>query len=113
MKYDAWPIEALLAEVGRRIRQERLNQDLTQEELAERAGISATTIKKLESNSPNPTLRVVLLVMRALGTADRLDAIFPEPSPSPIQAAKLRRETRQRASGGHRDPKDEDSDWQW
>lgn len=113
MKYDAWPVEDLLAEAGRRIRQERLNRDLTQEDLADRAGVSVKTVKNLESESPNPTLRVVLLVMRALGIGDRFDALFPEPSPSPVQAAKLKREQRQRASGGRSSKESEEGSWQW
>lgn len=112
VKYDGWPIEDLLAEAGRRLREERLNRNMTREQLAELAGVSVETVKSLESDSPNPTLRVVLLVLRALGLGDRFDALFPEPSPSPVQAAVLRRRRRQRASGAAVDGAAE-SEWEW
>ena len=113
MRYETWAIQDLLQEAGKRIRQERLNQNLTQEDLAVKAGISVPTVRNLESESPNPPLRVVLLVLRALGVGDRFDLMFPEPTPSPVRAARQRRETRQRASGGRGNQEDEDASWEW
>lgn len=111
MKYDGWAVGDLISEAGRRIRAERLNQDLTQHRLAELAGISRDTLKNIETGQGNPTLRVVLLILRALGLGDRFDSFFPEPAPSPVQAAKVRGEQRQRASGQRRAESDEV--WTW
>jgi len=110
VRYETWDIEGLLAEVGSRLRQERLNRNLTQQELANRAGVSVDTIRDVELGATNPTLRVLLQMLRGLDLLDRLDAMFPEPTPSPIQAAKLSRERRQRASKAR---PTETSDWEW
>lgn len=111
MKYEGWSIESLLEEAGERLRDERLNRNMTQEELAERAGVSTATLRSVESGG-NPTLRVVLLLLRALGLLDRFDAFLPAPTPSPLQAARLQKEQRQRASG-RRDSEGGAEDWEW
>lgn len=93
---DASQVE-IQAEIGLRLRRERLNQNLTRSLLAERAGVSEKTLQALESGS-NVNLGTVIAVLRALGMVDRLDAMVPEPPPSPIQIAEMRGRQRQRAS---------------
>lgn len=65
-------------ELGERCVEWRKLQDLTAEQLAQRAGISSPTLWKLESGDPGVSLGVFLDVVRALGFADRLlDAADP------------------------------------
>lgn len=114
MRYESWSARAILEEMGARIRLERLNRDLSQKDLATATGMSISTIRNIESGDGNPTMRVIIEVLRALGLLDRIDALLPEPAPSPIQAAKLRRRQRQRASGTQpRDPDDPGADGSW
>jgi DNA-binding XRE family transcriptional regulator len=50
----------------RRLRELRLRAALTQDELAERAGVARTTILRLEAGSPNPNPRTIRKVARVL-----------------------------------------------
>ena len=91
----------VLAELGRRLREYRLGRDLTAEVLAERAGLSVTTVLNTERGK-NPTLETVVKILRILGRLENLDAFLPSPTISPMDL--LRRGTpkrRQRASGSH------------
>lgn len=67
-----------LGEVGGSIRQWRLMQSLKAEELAERAGISRSTLQKIERGEPGVSVGAVLSVMQALGQLDHVvDAFDP------------------------------------
>jgi transcriptional regulator with XRE-family HTH domain len=69
---------AAMALIGERIQKERLNQNLTQYELAVRAGIGARTVRSLEAGQ-KPTVETLILALRALGRLATLDAFLPEP----------------------------------
>ena len=101
--------EALLSELGRRIRRERLNVDLTRARLAELSGVSVKTIQKIEQGD-NSSMQSWLGVLRGLGLLDRLDALLPDLGPSPVQLARLRGKELQRASG-KRAKRDGDPTW--
>jgi transcriptional regulator with XRE-family HTH domain len=93
--------QEILSEMGRRLREYRLGQDLTAESLATRAGLSVTTILNAERGK-NPTLETVVKILRNLGRLENLNAFLPEPTISPMEL--LRRGTpkmRQRASGSY------------
>lgn len=87
---------AALALIGQRIQRERLNQNLTQEALAERAGVGLRTVRYLEAGRQT-TVETLIRVLRALGKRGALDAFLPEPGLSPLQLAKLKGRERQRA----------------
>jgi transcriptional regulator with XRE-family HTH domain len=57
----------LLLNVGRRVAEVRVSQKLTQEELAERGGISARYIQRIERGRENLTLLTVASLAKALG----------------------------------------------
>jgi DNA-binding XRE family transcriptional regulator len=59
------PLEVL----GRRVNSLRVGQDLSQEELADRASLDRTYVSGIERGSRNPTLLVLLRLGRALGTS--------------------------------------------
>ncbi|RLC00820.1 MAG: transcriptional regulator [Deltaproteobacteria bacterium] len=89
---------AVLKEIGVRMRRERLNQNLTQETLAQRAGVSRRVILDLEKGK-GCGLSSFIEILRSLKKLDQLDAFLPDPGISPLQLAKLRGHERQRASG--------------
>ena len=62
-------------ELGSRLRAQRLAQNLQQEELAQKAGVSKLTIVNLE-NKGNVTILSFLQVVRALGLVDELANLF-------------------------------------
>jgi putative transcriptional regulator len=98
--------KAILKEVGRRLRRRRLDKNLTQQRLADLAGLSRATISDLERGAPAGVLTLIQ-ILRALGGLEELDAFLPEPGPSPLQLAKMKGRERQRAS---RQPPDKDKD---
>ena len=78
--------------VGARVRQLRRVRRLTQEQLAERAGLSHKFLGEVERGRGNPTLTTLAALSDALGVqlADLL-AIEPErPRLSPRQASQVR-----------------------
>ncbi len=87
----------VVEELGRRLRQTRLEQNLAQRQLADEAGVSTPTIRNLEDGKPTQ-LVTMIRVLRILGLIEGLDLLVPEPVPSPIDQLKRRGRERQRAS---------------
>lgn len=88
---------AVLAELGERLSRTRLNADRSQAEVAKEAGVSKRTLERIEAGESTQTVSLIR-VLRALGLGDRLDALAPEPVPSPLQQLELQGKQRERAS---------------
>jgi putative transcriptional regulator len=86
----------LLDTLGERLKQTRLNADLTQQQVADIVGKSRTAIERAEIGKCNLDTFVSMLV--ALGVESQLDLFLPEPPPSPVLLAKARGRKRMRAS---------------
>jgi transcriptional regulator with XRE-family HTH domain len=110
MDYYSMSDRAILREIGRRLRRKRLDKNLTQQALADKAGLGRTTISILERGAPAGLLTVIQ-VLRVLGGLEELDAFLPDPGPSPLQLAKLKGRQRQRASRRPPTRDQEESDW--
>ncbi len=67
--------EEVCAELGKRLKRQRLAQGLPQEELAARASVSSGTVKNLESKGQASLESLVRIVM-ALGLVDELARLF-------------------------------------
>ena len=91
--------EGILRELGGRLTGARLERNLTQAALAEKAGVSKRTVERLESGEVATKLSGFLRVCRVLGLMERFNALIPEPVPSPIAQLKLQGRKRKRASG--------------
>ena len=59
-----------------RLKAARAERDMTQQALAEAAGVSRQTINAIEKGEYNPTIRLCLTICHALGTT--LDELFWE-----------------------------------
>jgi putative transcriptional regulator len=92
---DMSPV-AIANVLGQRIKQARLNNNLTQIDLAKKAGVSRTAITYVEQGKS--TLETTIAVLMALGLTSQLDLFIPEQAISPIQFSKLQGKQRQRAS---------------
>lgn len=103
---------ALAETLGQRLKQARLNRDLTQQEVAERAGLSRKAVLNAEKGKAQ--LEVLVAILQALDLTAQLDNFLPPQPPSPIQLAKLQGKQRQRASGqrGKSDQNEEGDDEQ-
>ena len=89
--------EQALNEIGERLKRHRLNRNLSQKEVAERAGIGLASVARLEDGKGS-TLTNFIRVLTALDVLDSLDAFLPVPPISPIQLAKLHGKERRKAS---------------
>ena len=77
----------------------RLQQNLKQEQLAEKAGLSRSAISKIEPCKVSVSLIRVIQVLRALQKFHILDSWKVASAISPIAVAKLAAKGRLRASG--------------
>lgn len=106
----------VLRGLGFRLRRARLRRNLSQEQLADRAGLNRTTISEYERGASTSTLTLVQ-VLRALEMLDELEAFLPEPGPSPLDLARRQGRQRQRATGrrggGESDPDSGSEDPSW
>jgi transcriptional regulator with XRE-family HTH domain len=102
--------EAILAELGGRLAQRRLELQLTQEMLAEQAGVSKRTVERVEAGATTQ-ISSMIRILRVLGLLDRLDTLVYEAGPRPMDLLKLKGKARKRASS-KRTPTDE-IPWKW
>lgn len=71
-------IDHQLVEFGGHVRGWRMVLGLTVQQVAERAGITRTTLRKIETGDPSVSFRNVAQVLRALGVLDQVvEAIDP------------------------------------
>ena len=114
MDYTSKSPAAVAELLGQRLKQARLNLDLTQLEVAERAGVGRKAVLNAEKGKVQ--LEALVAILQALELTAQLDHFLPPQPPSPIQLAKLQGKKRQRASGqrgkGDDDEEDEDKDTQ-
>ncbi len=100
---------AVLEELGLRLSQVRLDHNLTQEALAEAAGVSKRTVERLEGGQ-SVQLTNLIRVLRVLNLLRNLDQLVPPAGPRPIEQLKNQGRARRRAST----PRDEEiGTWSW
>ncbi len=102
----------VMKELGSRLATKRLNLNLTQEELAVRAGVSRPTIQRLEEGN-SIQFSNMLRVLRALGLITNLEVLVPESTVSPMMLVKSRSDERKRASSGDALINSLDPNWKW
>src|SRR5690606_38725314 len=83
--------EQVLGKLGGALRRMRLARNLSQANVAERAGVDRTTVVKIEAGKGNSLMNLVQ-VLRALGHLDLLDGFHKEPRLTPMMA--LEQETK-------------------
>ena len=98
---------AIAEMLGDRLKLARLNADLTQKEIAERAGLSRKVVLNAEKGKAQ--LETFVAIMIALNLEEQLDLFLPPPIISPIQLAKLQGKQRQRASGQRKHKQNKDA----
>ncbi len=82
--------------LGERLKALRLNQNLDQQTLAARSGISIGALKNIE-NGGGSTVKSLVAVLRALGREEWLSTIAPIPTINPLNMPRPAHQ-RQRAS---------------
>ena len=79
--------DALLQYLGRQLRQMRMNAQLTQQQLTERAGIARSTVVQIESGK-NMKMESVVAILRALNKLEILNNFETQALVSPLLVAK-------------------------
>ena len=92
--------DALLPLIGGRLAQLRLAKSLTQQQLADQAGLGVRTVQRLELGEAAAQLSSFVRVCRVLGLIERLDALLPEQPASPM--AQLAQQTQLKRYGQQR-----------
>lgn len=97
-------------QLGRKLAQIRLARNILQAELAETAGISERTLRRLESGD-GATLDTFIRVLAALNLGDNLDLLVPDPSIRPMERLRTSGNERQRSSATKEDKTT--GKWEW
>ncbi|MEE9309716.1 MAG: helix-turn-helix domain-containing protein [Cocleimonas sp.] len=116
--------KAIALELGERIEQLRLEQNLTQQQLADEIGLSRVSYRNLVKGSGK--LENFIAVLRVLDQLAPLENLIPETGFSPMQQLKYRGKQRKRASKTRKDEvrepkpfdrfdfyKDSNNEWRW
>ena len=113
MKIDSTMADgALLRLIGERIAGLRLARNLTQQQLAEQAGLGLRTVQRLELGAAATQLSGFIRVCRVLGLVENLETFIPQPTASPMAQLKQAGRKRQRATGRKTAP-DTSKKWTW
>ena len=100
---------ALAEEIGERLKQARLNRNLTQSEVAALAGVARKTVLNAEKGKVQ--LDIMIAILMALDLTEQIDLFLPTQDISPLQLAKLQGRKRQRASGQRNNKEKETLEW--
>jgi len=102
---------ALTKTIGEFVKHHRLNQNKTQDDVAEAAAISRSTLSLLERGE-TVTIATLLQVLRVLDLLYIMDVFKISHEISPIEYAKMQKNKRQRASSKNSDSiANEDLGW--
>lgn len=104
--------ESILAELGQRIANRRIELNMTQAQVANKSGVAKRTVENIESGALGQMLTMVR-ILRVLGLMDNLNRLIPEVVPKPIDLLKQKRKIRIRASSKKKSKKKTTQTWQW
>ena len=100
--------------IGVKIKTVRLKQNMSQDELADKSGVSISTIKRMEDGEVK-TLESLIRILRTLGKLDIFIPLVEEEQLSPNEyyelTNKANKHKRKRASKGHKIENKEESEW--
>ena len=82
--YYEYSIPELVQMLGERFKDYRMRSKMRQKDVAERAGLTESTVHKFENGlAPNLSISTFLLLMKAIGCINALDGLMPELPESP------------------------------
>ncbi len=110
MQINKMSDDAIIKTFGDFVRHHRLEQNITQQELATRAGINRTTLSDLELGR-RCQLLTLIQVLRVLNKLYVFDSIEVKQKISPIKLAEMEMKKRQKASGNNDAGSNNKSDW--
>lgn len=108
--YNAKSDQAYIKQIGNFVKSIRLAQNITQDEAADKAGISRSTLSLLEKGETF-TIATLIQVLRVLNRLDVFSSFTAEENISPLALAKAEKYKRKRARSGGDSPNNEGSSW--
>lgn len=87
MEWNSQSNSEILQEIGERIKKLRISKKLTQQQLADKAGVSLFTIAKIEKGF-SVSLSMLVAVLRVLRLLDNLELLLPDYQISPVELLK-------------------------
>lgn len=103
--------DAVLEELGKRIRERRGNEQLSQARLAENAGVGRSTVERLEKGKSVELVKLIR-ILRVLNMLEVLENALPEIGPRPMDLVNQNEKFRKRAAKTNIVNK-VDKTWQW
>ena len=79
---------AILQDIGKKIKEVRVEQNITQTQLSENSGVSVRRIISIE-NGENHSIMGTIAVLRALSMLDYFERFFEEKKITPLEYAKI------------------------
>lgn len=99
--------------IGLSIKGYRIKADLTQQDIADLAGVSKTTITRLETGEGNISLSTLVSIMKILKISNHLDLIFSPPQFSPSLKFKKSEKAKSRVKKHQKQATEKISEWRW
>ena len=100
--------------IGVKMKTVRLKQNMSQDELADKSGVSISTIKRMEEGEVK-TLESLIRILRTLGKLDIFIPLVNEEQLSPNEyyelTNKANKHKRKRASKGYKIENKEETEW--
>ena len=81
--------------IGQRIKQLRLDYNITQKELATKTGMSRVSISKIERGK-GANLSSLIQIMRGLRVLENIEYLIPEQEISPIEMIRLKNKSKKK-----------------
>lgn len=101
----------ILIDIGKRLAKQRLDMNLTQAELAHKAGVSKSTLERIESGK-STQLTNFIRILRSLNLIHIMDSFLPKTKPGPIELLKNKGKERKRANPNRKKGRPE-KNWSW
>jgi transcriptional regulator with XRE-family HTH domain len=102
---------AIIKEIGAQLKLLRLQQNMTQQTLADKSGLSRSAVSEMENGKVATTFITIIQILRTLQRLHQLDSWIVPDLMSPLQAAKMKKNTRLKASSKNVNKEKGDSTW--
>ena len=104
--------DAIMRQIGSKLKELRIERNMKQTELADASGVSVFTISSVE-NGKATSLLIIIQLLRALEHLDYLETFFQEEAISPIAYAKLLKNNKRkvRVKSSSADKNKDESEW--
>lgn len=88
MDWNSLSNSEIILELGKRLKAYRIQRRFTQQELADKSGVSLFTIAQIEKGK-SVSLFTLIAVLRVLRLLENFEMLLPEIEASPIEIMKL------------------------